>query len=256
MLQTVPKIDAGASTNRWLTWLKPNARARLRLFCFPYAGGGAHIYQTWGDHLPASVEICSINLPGRGARMWEPPYSEAAPLAESLLQAMTPYLDKPFAFFGHSMGAIVGFELARHLRKCRVTPAHFFVSGCHAPQIPDPHPIHHLPDADFLAALVRLGGVPEAVMRDAELMDLILPTIRADFTLVETYPFTPQPPLACPLTAFGGIDDDLVEREHLEAWRAQTRAEFEVVMLPGNHFFLHSAHDSLLRLLSRQLDKY
>lgn len=238
----------------WLTPFKQNQRAPMRLFCFPYAGGGSHIYREWIDSLPASIEVCPIQLPGRGARMMEAPFSQMSSLVQALTEALLPYLDKPFACFGHSMGALVSFEFARRLRSQNgPKPIHLFVSGCFAPDIPDSEPLHHLPDSELLTELCRLNGVPKEVQENAELMRLMLPTIRADCTITETYSYTNEAPLDCPISAFGGLQDQMVSRDDLEAWRNQTTASFSLRMFPGDHFFLRSAEPLLLRVLSREL---
>ncbi len=247
-------VKSNSTRGAWLVSPKPNPRARLRLFCLPYAGGGAHIFRGWADSLPPSVEVSALQLPGRGTRLMEPPLTRMSPLIEAIAQALRPRLDKPFAFFGHSMGAMVGFELARALRReHHLEPAHLFVSGCHAPQIPDPNPIHALPEIEFLRELRRLNGLPEEVLENTELLQLMLPTLRADCMITETYAYTEEPPLRCPLTAFGGLQDPLVGRAHLEPWRDETRGTFTLRMLPGDHFFVHTAEELLLQTLHREL---
>ena len=252
---TITTTPSTVATTPWLASFKPNSRARVRLFCFPYAGGGAHIYRTWPNGLPASVEVCPIQLPGRGARMMEEPFTQMSSLVEATAEALLPYLeDKPFACFGHSMGALVSFEFARQLRSRNgPQPIHLFVSGCFAPDIPDPDPIHTLPDSELLAEVRRLNGIPKEAQENAELMRLMLPTLRADCTVTETYTPTKEPPLDCPISAFGGLQDQMVSREDLEAWRQQTTASFLLRMFPGDHFFLQTAQPLLLQILAREL---
>ncbi|MFN2513803.1 MAG: thioesterase II family protein [Pyrinomonadaceae bacterium] len=238
----------------WLTPFKQNQHAQMRLFCFPYAGGGAHIYRDWIDSLPASIEVCPIQLPGRGARMMEAPFTQMSSLVPALTEALLPYLDKPFACFGHSMGALVSFEFARQLRSQNgPKPIHLFVSGCFAPNVPDPDPLHNLPDSELLAELRRLNGMPKEVQENAELLSLMLPTLRADCTITETYSHTEEPPLDFPISAFGGLQDDMVSRHDLEAWRNHTTGSFLLRMFPGDHFFLQTAQPLLLQVLSREL---
>ncbi|HEY9797280.1 MAG TPA: thioesterase II family protein [Leptolyngbyaceae cyanobacterium] len=239
----------------WVSWHKPNPQASLRLFCFPYAGGAALTFRTWPDSLAMALEVCPVELPGRGKRITSAPFTRLQPLVQAIAQALLPHLDKPFAFFGHSMGGLVSFELARLLRKkYGLNPAHLFVSGYRAPQVPDPDPpIHALPEPEFLEELRRLNGTPEAVLENAELMQLLLPALRADFAVIETYAYIPESPLDCPITAFGGLQDREVSCDDLEAWREQTNAAFSLQMLPGDHFFLHSAQPLLLQSLSQKL---
>jgi len=243
------------ATTPWLTLFKSNPRANMRLFCFPYAGGGAHIYREWLDSLPVSIEVCPIQLPGRGARMMEEPFTQMSSLVQAISEALLPYLDKPFACFGHSMGALVSFEFARRLRSQNgPKPIHLFVSGCFAPDIPDSDPLHNLPDSELLAELHRLNGMPKEAQENAELMRLMLPTLRADCTVTETYTHIKEPPLDCPISAFGGLQDQMVSRHDLEAWRKHTTASFSLRMFPGDHFFLQTAAQPLLlRVLSREL---
>lgn len=245
------------NANSWVKYPKPNPEAKLRLFCFHYAGGAALSFRSWWDYLPSTVELCAIELPGRSFRPQETPFTHIEPLIQALAPAILPNLSKPFAFFGHSMGAFVSFELARLLSKeYNQSPLHLFVSGQRAPQLPDRHPpIRALPDAEFLKELRRYNGTPEAILENAELMELLLPTLRADFSVVETYSYTPELPLDCPITAFGGLEDWKANALDLEPWGEQTNSAFSLEMFPGDHFFLHSAQSLLLERLSQLLDR-
>jgi medium-chain acyl-[acyl-carrier-protein] hydrolase len=161
-------------------------------------------------------------------------------------------MDVPFAFFGHSMGALISFELARHLRRIHYPgPAQLFISAHRAPQLPDSNsPLHDLPDSALIDALSRLGGTPQAILQHTELMNVMLPILRADLTLCETYVYISEPPLDCPIAVFGGEQDSMVSTQELQEWRNQTRSAFTLHMLPGDHFFLHSRQNLLLGTLS------
>ncbi|MUG96471.1 alpha/beta fold hydrolase [Scytonema sp. UIC 10036] len=235
----------------------PNPQASLRLFCFPYAGGSSLIFRPWFNSLPKTVEVCPIELPGRGILMKLTPLSRLEPLIEDLAPVLLPHLDKPFAFFGHSMGALISFELARLLRReYNISPIHLFVSGRRAPQIPDRKPpIHALTEPEFIEELRRLNGTPKAVLESPELMQLLIPILRADFAAHETYIYTPASTLDCPITAFGGLQDEEVSGSELQAWQEQTNATFSRQMFSGDHFFLHSAQSLLLQSLSREIHR-
>jgi medium-chain acyl-[acyl-carrier-protein] hydrolase len=246
---------AAATVGSWIPGRKPSPETRLRLFCFPYAGGSASMFRIWPNALPADVEACPIQLPGRGTRLMERPFTALSSLIEVLAQALSSLLDKPFAIFGHSLGALVGFELARQVRRqYGVSPARLFVSAGCAPQIPRRgSPIHTLPAKEFLAEVRRLNGIPKAVLEHEELLEIVIPLLRADFALYETYVYSAEPPLNCPISAFGGLQDSKVTRSDLEAWRDQTPAAFSMRMLPGDHFFLNTTQPLLLQMLSQEL---
>lgn len=242
----------------WLIVPRPNPAAALRLFCFPYAGGAARIFRSWAEHLPVGVELCLVELPGRGARMWEPRLTSILSMAEALEAPLLHALDRPFAFFGHSMGAVIAFETARRLRRRHgLQPAHLFVSGSSAPHLPRIHPVtYDLPEDEFLEHLVSLNGTPPEVHENAELMELLTPLLRADFQAVQTYAWHEEPPLSCAVHAFGGLEDENVSRERLAAWREQTTASFNLSMFPGDHFFLNTSPRALLEVLSSELRRY
>lgn len=240
--------------NPWLVNTKPKPEARVRLFCFPYAGGSTAIFHKWQQELPAWVDVFAVQLPGHGSRLGEAPVTNLFKLVEMIEPALLPYFNKPFAFFGHSMGAMISFELARILRhKHGLEPLHLFVSGRSAPQLPVEKATYDLPEAEFAEELRRLNGTPPHVLEHTELMTLMAPVLRTDFELVQTYSYTPQPPLDCPITAFGGWEDTDVTRASLEAWREQTTSDFSVRMLLGDHFFLHSARPYILHVLKKEL---
>lgn len=251
-------IRTVASSPSWVVPTRLNPSAKMRLFCFPYAGSGATIYQSWWRSLPPTIEVCPVQLPGRGARLQEQPFTRLEPLVREVADGIAPYLDKPFAFFGHSMGALISFELARRLRRSpsMPQPLHLFVSGSGAPQLgPLGRPLYALPEPELLDELRRLNGTPEQVLAHPELMALMLPIIRVDFEVCQTYSYIDESPLECPITAFGGLADVEVHREHVREWQQQTASDFSMWMLPGDHFFLHTLSSQLFHILSQQIER-
>ncbi|HZF09900.1 MAG TPA: thioesterase II family protein [Thermoanaerobaculia bacterium] len=242
-------------TERWLAYREPNPRARLRLFCFPYAGGGASVYRGWGASLPSDVEVCPVQLPGRESRLRDPAFTHMEPLIEALMGVLPTYLDLPFAFFGHSMGGLISFELARELRRRGgPQPFHLFVSGRRSPELPArEEPIHDLPEPEFIEKLRELNGTPEEVLQHAELMRLLTPILRSDFSINENYTFKEEAPLDMGISAFGGLGDEEVTKDDVAAWAKHTRGRFRMRMLPGDHFFVHSAKDLVTEALARDL---
>ena len=185
----------------------------------------------------------------------ESPFTRLSPLVYTLTEALLPHLTTPFAFFGHSMGALIGFELARQLRRQHgPSPVHLFVSGREAPQLPSLEPpIHALPEPQFIAELQRFNGTPKEVLEHPDLMQLLIPTLRADFAVCETYTYISDAPIDCSISAFGGLQDHEVSCEQLEAWRDQSRASFSLCMFPGDHFFLDTAEPLLLKTIAQLL---
>jgi medium-chain acyl-[acyl-carrier-protein] hydrolase len=203
------------------------------------------------------MELCAMQLPGRENRLRESPFTRMSDAVERVAEALEPHLDLPFALFGHSMGAILCFELARLLRRrYGVGPTHLFVSARRAPQFPDPRtPLRHLPDALFVAEINRrYNGLPREVLANAELMELLLPMLRADVQMIETYAYEPALPLDCPITALGGLGDSDLLVEDLEGWRAHTNSRFETRLFPGDHFFIQSVPKEVLGTISRCLN--
>lgn len=240
----------------WLHYYHQKPQAQVRLFCFPYAGGGASIFRTWQGSFPSFIEVCPVQLPGREYRLTETAFSQLDPLIEALAAALLPYLNMPYAFFGHSMGAVISFELVRYLRRIRHDrlPIHLFVSAHRAPQCPptDP-PTYHLPDPEFIEELRRLEGTSEEVLRNEELLQLLLPLLRADFALVQQYTYRQEEKLNLPITAFGGLYDESVPQHTIGAWQEQTSRAFRQRFFPRGHFFLQQEQASLTGIIAQQL---
>lgn len=235
--------------------VQPRSAARIRLFCFPYAGGSSAIFRQWSRDLPREIELVPALLPGRELKLREPPYTHIEPLIEALAREITPLLDKPFAFFGHSMGAIISFELARRLRtEHYVEPAHLVVSGRRSPRVPvrDPY-IHNLPDPEFFAELEEMNGTPREVLEHQELMEILSPMLRADFELCYNYDYIPGEPLQCPITVLGGLEDKTTPRHELEAWCDETTGNCQLHMLKGDHFFINQQHATILPIIKKAL---
>ena len=210
------------------------------------------MFQQWRQSLPETIEVCPVQLPGRGHRLSESRFTSIGPLVASLAEEMGDYLDRPSAFFGHSMGALVSFELARLLRrKGKRQPSHLFISGCDAPQLPlRARPIFDLPEPELIEELRRMNGTPHEVLDHAELMELMLPIIRDDLAVCQTYEYSPEPPLNCDFTVFGGLQDPGVSAAAINAWREQTTGDFAAKMIEGDHFFIHNAVPQVLRIIS------
>lgn len=245
----------GEQANPWFSCSRTNPDARLRLFCFPHAGAGVTVYRSWADRLPDVVEVYSVNYPGRGIRIAERPFTDAQSMVQALAADLNLFLEKPFAFFGYSMGALISFELARRLlTDHRLQPVRLFAAACPAPQQTHfEQPIFDLPEPEFIERLRNLKGTPAAVLQDRDLMQLMVPTLRADFQVCQTYEYSPGALLSCPIAAFGGLWDESVTQAHLNGWGEQTIAWFALRMFPGDHFFLHQCESALLEVLSWQL---
>lgn len=230
---------------------------KIRMFCFPYAGGSPHIFYAWRDLLPNDIGLYAIQLPGRGRRLHDRQIDRMEPIVDAIVGALEPFHDLPFVFFGHSMGALIAFETARALRRSGAPlPAWLFASGFQAPHIEDRSvPIHDLSDEAFMEKLKNLEGTPPEVLQNREILELILPTLRADFTVVDTYRYRPEPPLDCPITAFCGVQDSHFGSESTADWRTQTSNGFAFHKLPGGHFFIHTAQSDLLRLIVSELEQ-
>lgn len=221
---------------------------KARLFCLPFAGGGASVFREWPRRFPRSVQVVALQLPGRESRWNEPPCKNMAEVLGQLVSSLRPILDQPFAIFGHSMGAMIAFELARSLQLNGNCPTHLFVSALRAPQDPDPDPpMHRLTDEELISRLRRLNGIPKPILDHPELITLLLPILRADLKICETYKYLAGEPLNCSISAYGGYDDAKAAPDSLHGWRIQTREEFAMRLFPGGHFFLETARDALLR---------
>lgn len=240
----------------WVSCSKPSLQAKLRLFCFPYAGAGSSMFNSWSSHLMPEVELFLVHLPGRDRRIKEPLQLQLSPLVETLTEALYPWLDKPFAFFGHSMGALLSFEVARQIRRrYSVQPSQLFVSGRQPPHIADPNPpLHRLSEEEFLrTAQHYYGALPDVVLQDQEVLQLFMNIMRADLTMLETHEYQAEAPLDCPISAYGGVDDPSTSEMRLNAWRDQTTSTFRLQMFPGHHFFIQSSRSALLQSLKAEL---
>lgn len=242
---------ATTRSDAWIVRRAPRTSPRLRLFCFPYAGGSAQIYWTWSSVLPADIEICAIQLPGRERRFREAPFRRVEAAVDALAGTISTYLDTPFAMFGHSMGAVLAFETTRRLAAEFGRAAdRLIVSGHRAPHLRSRRtPIHSLPDDSFIEKVRALNGTPAEVFDNAELVELILPMLKADFEMVETYSELAGPRLTCPLLAMGGNADADVTPAEIDAWHSATTGQFRSVVLEGGHFYINTATDRLLATL-------
>lgn len=243
---------------RHVTLLSGNARQcqdpRLRLFCLPHAGAGVAGYHPWRTGLPADVELALVHLPGRESRIGERSFRRMDRLVEHLEEVVGPLLDQPYAFFGHSFGAMVAYALTHRLTARGVRPPErLFVSGCRAPHLPDPRDdVDHMSDDELVEEIVRLGGTPPDVLQHKELMGLVLPVFRADLQLVASRGPAPSASLPCPVTALAGEDDPVAPPHMVEQWREHTQ-DFRLHVFPGGHFFVQSARDAVLRMLAEDL---
>lgn len=244
-------------SNTWFPYAVARPGARVRLFCLPHAGGAAVMFRSWADALPPSIELYPLELPGHGTRGQEQALSRMQRLTQAIAEGVYSYLDKPFALFGHSMGALVCFELARLLRRAyNVSPVGLFVSAHRAPHLPDPDPATYmLSEEHLIQKLYTLQGTPKAILEQPELLRMVLPNLRSDFAVCDTYSYRVETPFACAITALGGDDDHAISREELEGWREHTSSAFRLHMFPGGHFFIDTARAAVVKLLAETLEQ-
>lgn len=241
--------------NPWILQPKLNHATSLNLICFPPGGCGASIFNSWPKYLPSGLAVSAIQLPGRETRFKEVAFSDMPLLVSEVVTGVLPYIkNSPFAVFGHSVGALIGFEFVRQLYQNNLpTPKYLIVSGRRAPHIPLDKILHLQPDRALIEELRLIGGTPDSILDDPELMSLILPIVRADFTINETYETFDNACVDCPILALGGNEDPLVNQGFLEQWSQYTTKEFEVVMLSGGHMTFRENPQPLLDVVVSKL---
>jgi surfactin synthase thioesterase subunit len=224
-------------------WYRPKVAAtpRLRLFCFPYAGGWPSVYRSWAERLPADIELVAIRTPGRESRFAESPYTDWRALATDTAQALGPLFDAPFVFFGHSFGGMLAYEVASVLRdREKAMMRTLIVSGCRNPSVrPQTRAPFDAPSNALWAWLADIDGTPAEVLENQQLRALAEPSLRADLKLADTWTSV-APVVERPIVTFGGSDDRIVSRGQIEGWRNFTAGAYRHVQFAGGHFFIHS----------------
>lgn len=249
-----------STSSEWLRGYDERLDARIRLICFPHAGGSAAFYRPWHRALPPQIELHAVQYPGRGERRTAPPVDDVHTMAAHIVNDLTPLLDRPLALFGHSMGAFIAYEAARLLTERGTPPAHLFVSAQTAPWTPDtpthrPHrpDIGNATDEDLIRHLHHLGGTETELLADPQMREIFLPYIRNDFRMLHTYHPTPAPPLPTPITALAGTDDPATTPTLAAQWHHLTSAQFALEVFPGGHFFPLSEQAAVLDFVAARL---
>jgi surfactin synthase thioesterase subunit len=240
----------------WLPSSLLRTTAKTRVFCLPHAGAGASAYRAWPHELPSDLQLCAVQLPGRENRLGEPAIDNVPAMVRGLIDGLRPFFDRPFVLFGHSMGALLSYELACELRRSAAPlPHHLFLSAHRAPHLPGERPhVHNLDAVQFRAELRRLEGTPEAVLENEELMQIAEPILRGDFKLCETYEHVPADPLDVPMSIFGGADDHKVPEAVLRPWQAHSRHPLRLRILQGGHLFVQHSRPALLSAMLDDLN--
>ncbi len=243
--------------NKWLVRLDNSTNADLNLYCFPYAGGSSNIFRRWPLYVPPKVKVIPVELPGHGKRLTEAPITDLKDIVMEMGASFGSELREPFAFYGHSMGALLAFELTHYLGKHDLPlPRQLFVSAHLAPhKSADREVIYDLPEDDFVRQIHDLNGTPTEVLQNKELRDLFLPILRADFQVCETYNYHDHPTLDIPITAFCGEDDADVTPSGMEEWRNHTLESFQLEVVSGGHFFIHSEEQRFHHILREKIYK-
>lgn len=241
--------------NRWIVVDERKPEARYRLFCFPYAGGASSIYNKWNKYLPSDIELFSIELPGRGRRLSEPPIRHMSLLICSMMRDLLPYLkEKPFIFFGYSMGSLISYELTKALLNSEgIHPEILFAAAHRAPHINRiSNQVYKQSDEELIKKLKELNGTPEIILNTPELLELILPVMRADLELCDYEYNNDHIPLNLPITAFAGDSDKNVPVDFIRAWEEHTTEQFGFQVLKGDHFFIREQEEKIVQTIIKQ----
>lgn len=246
---------ANGSSRLWFESLSSQRGKSLRLFCFPYAGGDTYGFRSWQRHFPPDIDLCLVHLPGRGKRISEQIFTRLKLLVQTIADLIIREPQLPYALFGHSMGSLISFELARELRRRHfAAPQWLFLSGRSAPNVANREtPIFNLPEEAFIAEVRRFNGTPEEVFDNPETRKLFLPVLRADLEMLDTYEYYPEERLSCPITVYGGLQDTDAPVESLRAWEEHTSASCKLRMFAGDHFFIHGPGMAFIDVLRRDV---
>lgn len=242
--------------NIWFAVHPARKSPSVRLFAFPHGGGGASAFRAWPSELPAHIELWAFRPPGREYRHREPSFPDMQSAVKTFIEVARAELEQPYVCFGHSLGALMAFEVARALsREGGRPPEKVIVAGHSAPHMTlRRRHVHKLSDREMIAELKDFAGTPAKVLDDPDMMSMMIRPIRADFKIRETYEFLPGEPLSCPLVAFSGDTDPEVLPEQLDGWSQHTRGAFAAFTLPGSHFFVNERTSGFFPKLRAQLE--
>ncbi|HEU5157861.1 MAG TPA: alpha/beta fold hydrolase [Streptosporangiaceae bacterium] len=239
--------------SQWFRRYEPRPSAGVRLLCFPHAGGSAVFYQNWSDRLSPDIELAAVQYPGRAERFAEPIIDDAPTLVRQITTAVLPLCDRPVALFGHSMGAVIAYEVARSLQTLGAPPAYLFVSGHRAAHVPGKERYSEQDDDALVETLTGMGGTDAELFADPDFREMVLPYVRGDLGLLDAYEHRPQPVLSVPITALIGADDQVEPIDLTARWAELTSGAFTQRVLPGDHFYLVPHRDQVIAEIESRL---
>ncbi len=245
------------NSDRWFLCPEPNPKAKMRIFCLHYAGGGASMYHSWKKAFSDDVELWAIQLPGRESRYSEPRIQSLSDLVKMIVDVLQPLVDKPFAIFGYSMGALLAFEITRELRsRGEPQPVHLFLASATAPHLPKVYPpLAQLPEDELIDQVRYYFQPPEEIWQNAELLELILPILRDDLSVIESHQHVEQKRLDCSIDVYIGLNDRSAPVNDAQAWSEYSNTTFQLTGFQGGHFFWETESTKLMEKVHLRLNE-